>query len=141
MRVDVVMPQMGESIAEGTINKWLKKNRDHAQVFMYAYADSDGGRDRDKFNEILEKNGLNYNDRRWMGQHWLRVLGEGANKRSSLHTIFGPFHRFRALQKNQFIAKAREVVADLQKSGSVNPRVKRAFRGAPGHALAETPHR
>jgi len=25
MRVDVVMPQMGESIAEGTITKWLKK--------------------------------------------------------------------------------------------------------------------
>ncbi len=25
MRVDVVMPQMGESIAEGTISKWLKQ--------------------------------------------------------------------------------------------------------------------
>ncbi len=25
MRVDVVMPQMGESIAEGTITKWLKQ--------------------------------------------------------------------------------------------------------------------
>src|SRR5207342_1201970 len=24
-RVDVVMPQMGESIAEGTLSKWLKK--------------------------------------------------------------------------------------------------------------------
>ena len=24
-RVDVVMPQMGESIAEGTVSKWLKK--------------------------------------------------------------------------------------------------------------------
>jgi pyruvate/2-oxoglutarate dehydrogenase complex dihydrolipoamide acyltransferase (E2) component len=23
-RVDVIMPQMGESIAEGTITKWLK---------------------------------------------------------------------------------------------------------------------
>ena len=25
MRVDVVMPQMGESIAEGTITRWIKK--------------------------------------------------------------------------------------------------------------------
>src|SRR5262245_38624300 len=25
MRVDVIMPQMGESIAEGTLTKWLKK--------------------------------------------------------------------------------------------------------------------
>lgn len=25
MKVDVVMPQMGESIAEGTVTKWLKK--------------------------------------------------------------------------------------------------------------------
>ena len=25
MRVDVVMPQMGESIAEGTITRWLKQ--------------------------------------------------------------------------------------------------------------------
>ena len=24
-RVDVIMPQMGESIAEGTLSKWLKK--------------------------------------------------------------------------------------------------------------------
>ena len=24
-KVDVIMPQMGESIAEGTITKWLKK--------------------------------------------------------------------------------------------------------------------
>src|SRR5688500_14316884 len=24
-RVDVIMPQMGESIAEGTVSKWLKK--------------------------------------------------------------------------------------------------------------------
>jgi 2-oxoglutarate dehydrogenase E2 component (dihydrolipoamide succinyltransferase) len=24
-RIDVVMPQMGESIAEGTLSKWLKK--------------------------------------------------------------------------------------------------------------------
>ena len=24
-RVDVIMPQMGESIAEGTVTKWLKK--------------------------------------------------------------------------------------------------------------------
>src|SRR5262245_47523292 len=25
MRVDVIMPQMGESIAEGTLTRWLKK--------------------------------------------------------------------------------------------------------------------
>jgi hypothetical protein len=25
MRIDITMPQMGESIAEGTITKWLKK--------------------------------------------------------------------------------------------------------------------
>src|SRR5436190_14589628 len=28
MRVDVIMPQMGESIAEGTLTKWLKKAGD-----------------------------------------------------------------------------------------------------------------
>src|SRR6267154_1031210 len=27
-RVDVLMPQMGESIAEGTLSKWLKKGGD-----------------------------------------------------------------------------------------------------------------
>ncbi|MGD8413651.1 MAG: 2-oxoglutarate dehydrogenase, E2 component, dihydrolipoamide succinyltransferase [Candidatus Latescibacterota bacterium] len=31
MAVDVIMPQMGESIAEGTIVKWLKKVGDHIQ--------------------------------------------------------------------------------------------------------------
>ncbi|MGE5098734.1 MAG: dihydrolipoamide acetyltransferase family protein, partial [Deltaproteobacteria bacterium] len=30
-RVDVVMPQMGESIAEGTLSKWLKKIGDHVK--------------------------------------------------------------------------------------------------------------
>src|SRR6188474_3406548 len=29
MATDVVMPQMGESIAEGTITKWLKQVGDH----------------------------------------------------------------------------------------------------------------
>src|SRR6266850_6133506 len=29
MSTEVVMPQMGESIAEGTITKWLKKVGDH----------------------------------------------------------------------------------------------------------------
>jgi pyruvate/2-oxoglutarate dehydrogenase complex dihydrolipoamide acyltransferase (E2) component len=24
-RIDVIMPQMGESIAEGTISRWMKK--------------------------------------------------------------------------------------------------------------------
>ncbi|HEX3534580.1 MAG TPA: lipoyl domain-containing protein [Gemmatimonadaceae bacterium] len=24
-RVDIIMPQMGESIAEGTLSRWLKK--------------------------------------------------------------------------------------------------------------------
>ncbi|MGH7563495.1 MAG: biotin/lipoyl-containing protein, partial [Gemmatimonadota bacterium] len=28
MPVDVIMPQMGESIAEGTLVKWLKKSGD-----------------------------------------------------------------------------------------------------------------
>src|SRR5437773_2056650 len=28
MRVDVIMPQMGESIAEGTLTRWLKKSGD-----------------------------------------------------------------------------------------------------------------
>src|SRR5207253_79792 len=27
-RIDVIMPQMGESIAEGTLSKWLKKAGD-----------------------------------------------------------------------------------------------------------------
>ena len=27
-RIDVVMPQMGESIAEGTLSRWLKKAGD-----------------------------------------------------------------------------------------------------------------
>jgi pyruvate dehydrogenase E2 component (dihydrolipoamide acetyltransferase) len=31
MRTDVVMPQMGESIFEGTITKWLKKVGDHVE--------------------------------------------------------------------------------------------------------------
>src|SRR5439155_9570603 len=30
-RVDVVMPQMGESIAEGTLSKWLKKVGDQVK--------------------------------------------------------------------------------------------------------------
>ena len=31
MATEVVMPQMGESIAEGTITKWLKKVGDHVE--------------------------------------------------------------------------------------------------------------
>src|SRR5262245_48587734 len=31
MRVDVVMPQMGESIAEGTITRWMKQIGDAVQ--------------------------------------------------------------------------------------------------------------
>jgi len=31
MAVDVVMPQMGESIFEGTITKWLKKPGDKVE--------------------------------------------------------------------------------------------------------------
>jgi len=30
-RIDVVMPQMGESIAEGTLSKWLKKVGDQVK--------------------------------------------------------------------------------------------------------------
>src|ERR1700744_5234714 len=30
-RVDVIMPQMGESIAEGTVSKWLKKVGDEVK--------------------------------------------------------------------------------------------------------------
>src|SRR5215208_1402589 len=30
-RVDVIMPQMGESIAEGTLSKWLKKVGDEVR--------------------------------------------------------------------------------------------------------------
>ena len=30
-RVDVLMPQMGESIAEGTLSKWLKKVSDEVK--------------------------------------------------------------------------------------------------------------
>src|SRR5580658_9377144 len=29
--IDVVMPQMGESIVEGTLTKWLKKKGDHVE--------------------------------------------------------------------------------------------------------------
>src|SRR5215813_1391466 len=29
--IDVIMPQMGESIVEGTLTKWLKKAGDHVQ--------------------------------------------------------------------------------------------------------------
>ena len=31
MKVDMVMPQMGESIAEATISKWLKKVGDKVE--------------------------------------------------------------------------------------------------------------
>src|SRR5260370_1060518 len=31
MSTDIVMPQMGESIAEGTITKWLKNVGDHVE--------------------------------------------------------------------------------------------------------------
>ena len=31
MSTEVVMPQMGESIAEGTITKWMKKVGDHVE--------------------------------------------------------------------------------------------------------------
>ncbi|MGH7752743.1 MAG: biotin/lipoyl-containing protein, partial [Gemmatimonadales bacterium] len=30
-RIDVIMPQMGESIAEGTLSKWLKKVGDQVK--------------------------------------------------------------------------------------------------------------
>lgn len=30
-KVDVIMPQMGESIAEGTVSKWLKKVGDEVK--------------------------------------------------------------------------------------------------------------
>ena len=30
-RIDVLMPQMGESIAEGTLSKWLKKLGDEVK--------------------------------------------------------------------------------------------------------------
>ena len=30
-RIDVIMPQMGESIAEGTLSKWLKKVGDEVK--------------------------------------------------------------------------------------------------------------
>ena len=30
-RVDIIMPQMGESIAEGTLSKWLKKVGDEVK--------------------------------------------------------------------------------------------------------------
>ena len=114
------------------VNDWLAKCRKKAQVFMFAYAESNGARDRDRFTEILEQNKLNFNDRRWMGQFWTRVLNEGNNRRSPLYTIFSPFHRFRdAAGKHGFPAAARKIVLDLQKSKSVNARVKRAFRGVP----------
>ena len=32
MAVDVIMPQMGESIFEGTITKWLKKPGDRSSA-------------------------------------------------------------------------------------------------------------
>src|SRR5438477_12150335 len=31
MSTDVIMPQMGESIAEGTVTKWLKKVGEHVE--------------------------------------------------------------------------------------------------------------
>ena len=31
MPIDIIMPQMGESIVEGTITKWLKKPGDKVQ--------------------------------------------------------------------------------------------------------------
>ena len=31
MPTNVIMPQMGESIAEGTVTKWLKKVGDHVE--------------------------------------------------------------------------------------------------------------
>ena len=41
-RVDIIMPQMGESIAEGTLSKWLKKVGDEVK------RDSDLWRSRGK---------------------------------------------------------------------------------------------
>src|SRR5258705_417376 len=31
MAIEVVMPQMGESVAEGTVVRWIKKVRDHVE--------------------------------------------------------------------------------------------------------------
>ena len=116
------------------VSKWLKKCQDKAQIFMFAYAESDGARDRERWTEILQKNKLNFNDRRWIGQYWQRVLGEGNNRNSPLYNIFAPFHRFReAAKKPGFPAQALKIVLDVQKSKSVNPRVKRAFRGVPAN--------
>ncbi len=114
------------------VNKWLAKCREKAAVFLLAYAQSNGGRDRDKWTEILQQNKLNFNDRRWMGQLWQRVIGEGNNRNSPLYGIFGPYHKFRAAaDKKTFAADARGIVTELQKSKGVNYRVKRAFRGVP----------
>jgi len=115
------------------VNKWLAKCREKAAIFMYAYAESNGVRDREKWTEILQKNKLNFNDRRWMGQLWQRVLNEGNNRRSPLYSIFGPFHQFREAAKKNFAVEARKVVAELQKSKGANYRVKRAFRGVPAN--------
>ena len=41
MPIDVIMPQMGESIAEGTLVKWLKKPGDKVQ------------RDENLFNALI----------------------------------------------------------------------------------------
>ena len=40
MAVDVVMPQMGESIAEGTVSKWLKKAGDKIEAIIDWSCDS-----------------------------------------------------------------------------------------------------
>jgi len=56
MPTDVVMPQMGESIFEGTITKWLKKLGDKVQLERF---EGDGHAlfvdDPEKFNRVLEE--------------------------------------------------------------------------------------
>src|SRR6266516_336215 len=42
-RVDVLMPQMGESIAEGTVSKWLKKLGDPVAYGGRAGGDQSAG--------------------------------------------------------------------------------------------------
>ena len=42
MAVDVIMPQMGESIFEGTITKWLKKARRQNRARRTAVRNFDG---------------------------------------------------------------------------------------------------
>lgn len=120
---------------EKDVNDWLAKAREHPEVFMLAYVQSNRGRDRQVFYDFVRDNRFqnykNGNDVRYYSQHWIQILNAGRDRRSALQSIFAPFHRFNDLDPREFRTKGADIIRDIQRSNAINARIKRAFKGVP----------